>query len=329
MHIYTLNKWQHNHEFSTTDPMNEKRTLRVVILTFVMMILEIAGGSIFGSMALLADGWHMGTHAAALGITLFAYWYARRQASSPRYSFGTGKISVLGGFSSAIVLQVIAILMAIESVQRLFNPLPIQYTEAIIVAVIGLAVNLLSVRLLSAHHHHESHGGHLSDHHDDHRHDHHPTDHNLKAAYFHVLADALTSVLAIAALTAGRAFGWSWMDAMMGVVGGIVISRWAIGLLRETSHILLDGRVDNDLVNRIKTIVENDADSRLSDLHLWKIGDHSVAAILSLVTHFPRPVEHYRSLLSTVTELSHVTIEVNTCTDEPCLPFIQTARGKS
>jgi cation diffusion facilitator family transporter len=144
MHIYTLNKWQHNHEFSTTDPMNEKRTLRVVILTFVMMIFEIAGGSIFGSMALLADGWHMGTHAAALGITLFAYWYARRQASSPRYSFGTGKISVLGGFSSAIVLQVIAILMAIESVQRLFNPLPIQYTEAIIVAVIGLAVNLLT-----------------------------------------------------------------------------------------------------------------------------------------------------------------------------------------
>lgn len=195
--------------------------------------------------------------------------------------------------------------MSIQAGQRLFNPQPILYTEAIIVAVVGLAVNLVSVRLLDDHHHDEE--------------GHHHSDHNIKAAYFHVLADALTSVLAIAALISGRIFGWVWMDAVMGIVGGLVISRWAIGLLRETGQILLDSRPDDGLVDQIKAAIEGDADSRVSDLHVWKIGDHSSTAILSLVTHFPRPLDHYRSLLSDLPDLSHVTIEVNVCTEEPCI----------
>jgi cation diffusion facilitator family transporter len=306
MHIQTMNRWQHNHEFSMHNQANEKRTLTVVIFTAGMMVFEILGGYIFGSMALLADGWHMGTHAAALGLTMFAYWYTRKQARNPRYTFGTGKVNVLGGFSSAIILQIIAVLMMIESAQRLINPQTIRYTEAIIVAIIGLVVNLVCVRLLGDHHS------------DEEAHQH--KDHNLKAAYFHVLADALTSVLAIAALIAGRSFGWAWMDALMGIVGGVLISRWAIGLLRETGHILLDGSTDDELIKRIKTTIESEADSRISDLHVWKISDHSSAAILSLVTHFPRPVEHYRNLLSVIPNLLHVTIEINPCTDEPCLP---------
>ena len=313
MHTQNLEKWQHSHDFNIRSQKNEKNTLNVVILTACMMIFEIGGGWLFGSMALLADGWHMGTHAAALGITLFAYGYARRQARNPRYTFGTGKVNVLGGFSSAIVLQVVAILMSVEAAQRLLSPRPIRYSEAIAVAVVGLLVNLVSVRLLGDHDHDEEAGHH------------HHHDHNLKAAYLHVLADALTSVLAIAALLTGQVFGWAWMDAAMGIVGGLVISRWAIGLLRETSQILLDGTADPELMNRIKTTIESEADSRVSDLHVWKIGDHSASAILSLVTHSPRPVEYYRQLLSSVPDLAHVTIEVNVCSSAPGLP--EPARG--
>jgi cation diffusion facilitator family transporter len=328
MHADSHESLHHQHDFNAHNArsaQNEKRTLNVVILTAVMMIFEISGGWIFGSMALLADGWHMGTHAAALGIALFAYWYARKQAHNPRYTFGTGKVSVLGGYSSAIVLQIIAVLMAVQAGERLLNPQPIRYTEAIIVAVVGLAVNLISVRLLDdgGHHHHEH-----QDHHDHEPHDHsgddHPSDHNIKAAYFHVLADALTSVLAIAALICGRFFGWNWMDALMGIVGGLVISRWAIGLLRETSQILLDGSANASLEARIRTLIENGTDAHVTDLHIWKIGDQSTAAILALVTPNPQPLAYYRERLSSIHGLAHLTIELNPHPDVPAA-----GRGKT
>jgi len=299
----------HHHDYTSHHAENEKSTLRVVILTAAMMTLEIAAGWVFGSMALLADGWHMGTHAAALGITLFAYWYARKQARNPRYTFGTGKVSVLGGYSSAIVLQVVALLMAVEAGQRLFNPQPIRYTEAIAVAVIGLAVNLISVRLL------DEHGGHDHGHehaHDDQGHEHHDhRDHNLRAAYFHVLADALTSLLAIAALVCGRFFGWNWMDAAMGIVGGIVISRWAIGLLRDTSQILLDGSPDERLAAQIRAALDAEPGVILNDLHVWRVADRASAAIVSLSAAQPRPLAHYRARLAGLPGLAHLTIELN------------------
>lgn len=311
MHIYKLENWKHSHQFTIHNVENTKRTLGVVILTGAMMVIEIIAGWTFGSMALLADGWHMGTHAAALGITLFAYWYASRQADNPRFAFGTGKISVLGGFTSAVVLVVIAILMMIESVGRLLNPVSIQFTEAIFVAAVGLLVNLLSVYLLG-----DRQLGHDHDH--SHKHD----DHNIRAAYLHVLADALTSVLAIFALLVGRAFGWTWMDALMGIVGGIVISRWAFGLLRETSYVLLDGSVDEKTKKLIWSTIESDADNRITDLHVWSINARDIAAVISIVTHYPRPVEHYRTLLADLPGLKHVTIEINICDEKPCLPMI-------
>ncbi|MFZ6031141.1 MAG: CDF family Co(II)/Ni(II) efflux transporter DmeF [Chloroflexota bacterium] len=323
MHIYTLNKWQHDHTYTGVDPSNERKTLLVVLLTAGMMCLEIAAGVFFGSMALLADGWHMSTHAVALGITLFAYRYARRHANNPRYTFGTGKIGILGGYTSAVVLLVIAVMMALESVERFFVPQDIRFGEAIAVAVVGLVVNLLSVRLLGhENHHHGHHEGHEHAHHEqdaDH-HGHADEDHNLKAAYLHVLADTMTSVLAIVALLAGSFFGWLWLDAAMGIVGGLVIGRWAFGLLQETGHILLDGQANPGLVAQVRSLIEADADTRLADLHVWQVSERSAAAIISLVTHYPRPVAHYRSLLAGVPALAHVTIEVNVCDDEACMP---------
>lgn len=315
MHIHTLHKWQHAHTFTANNRKNEQKTFRVVVLTASMMLVEIAAGTLFGSMALLADGWHMGTHAAALGITLFAYRYASRHANNPRFTFGTGKISVLGGFTSAVVLQIVALLMAGEAVQRLLRPQPIQFGEAISVALLGLIINLISIRLLGNQHEHGT--AHAQD--EPHRHQ--ATDHNLRAAYLHVLADALTSILAIAALLAGWLWDWVWMDAVMGIVGSLLITRWAIGLLRDTSHILLDAHPDQHLAEEVRTMLEGDADNRISDLHIWRVGEQASAAIVSLVTHYPRPVEHYRQLLDAVHELEHVTIEVNVCTDPPCLPF--------
>lgn len=338
MHIYTLDKWQHNHEFTSVDRSNETKTLRVVILTAVMMGLEIAAGLYYGSMALLADGWHMGTHAAALGISYFAYAYARRHARDPRYTFGTGKISILGGFTSAVVLLIVALLMMYEAGRRLFNPQTIQFEEAIIVAVVGLLVNLLSVRLLGSDHHQadivardHDHDHHAHDHEQAHAHQPEPgnaqsrkpaqgKDHNLRAAYLHVVADAMTSVLAITALLAGRFFGWVWMDALMGIVGGLVITRWAIGLLRDTGNILLDGRSDEALVRQIQETLEKDADTRLCDLHVWQVSANDAAAVISLVTHYPRPVEHYHRLIATIPALKHVTIEVHVSEDAPCIP---------
>jgi len=308
MHIHNPHLWQHNHRFNIEDNRAERNTRRVIILTLSMMIVEISAGYIFGSMALLADGWHMGTHAAALGITAFAYWYARKQSDNPNYSFGTGKVGVLGGFGSAVVLAVIALLMGIESIQRLFSPVTIRFNEAIAVAVIGLAVNLISAYLLRGQHHHSHDPGHNHHH-----------DHNLRAAYLHVLADALTSLLAIVALLTGKAFGWIWMDPIMGLVGALIISRWSYGLLVDSGKVLLDRDVNEEAVEEIRSIVESDSDNRLTDLHVWRVGSRHLSVILSIVTHYPKPPEHYKKLLAEYDEIAHVTVEVNSCECDPCL----------
>ncbi len=296
-------------------PPTNAKCLWVVGLTLTMMTAEITAGTLFGSMALLADGWHMGTHAAALGITALAYFFARKHARDRRFTFGTGKIGVLGGFSSALVLAVVALLMVIGSVQRLFHPQPILFSEALWVAVIGLVVNLVSAVLLQAPHDHQ-HGPQSSAHGAHPNHAHH--DHNMRSAYLHVLADALTSVLAILALSAGMIWNWIWLDALMGIVGAGIIAVWARGLLRDTGRILLDRDVDRQTVDRIYQLIESDADNRISDLHLWKISSHQSAAIIAVVTHFPRPPEHYKALLSSVEDLAHTTIEVIHCDSPPC-----------
>jgi cation diffusion facilitator family transporter len=309
MHIYTLESWKHSHRFTIGDDQGLRKTKQVILLTLTMMIVEIAAGVLFGSMALLADGWHMGTHAAALGITALAYYYARRHADNPKYTFGTGKVGVLGGFTSAVVLAGVALLMAVASFERLLLPRPIRFDEAIIVAVTGLIVNLVSAYILRDRRHAHDHIG-------DHHHHH---DYNLKAAYLHVMADALTSVLAIIALITGKALGWIWMDPIMGVVGAAVIMRWSYGLLRDTGKILLDRDVSMETVFTIYSTMEADSDNRVSDLHIWRIGTNQLAAIISIVTHFPKPPDHYKKLLTPFKELAHITIEVNQCESEPCL----------
>ena len=309
MHIYRLKQWQHSHRFNVEDDHGERNTRRVILLTLSMMVIEITAGYIFGSMALLADGWHMGTHAVALGITAFAYYYARKHSDNPNYSFGTGKVGVLGGFGSAVVLAVIALLMAVESIQRLISPVTIRFNEAIAVAVIGLAVNLISAYLLKEKHHH-SHG---------HESNHHHHDHNLRAAYLHVIADALTSVLAIVALLTGKAFGWVWMDPIMGIVGALIITKWSYGLLVDTGKILLDRDVNQEAVEEIKSKIEADSDNRVTDIHVWRVGSHHLSAIVSIVTHYPKSPDHYKELLSDYDEIVHVTVEVNVCESQPCL----------
>lgn len=310
MHTHTLDTWKHTHDFTLIHEKGEQRTTVVLFVTAITMVVEVVAGVIFGSMALLADGWHMGTHVAAFMITILAYRYAKKHQDNPAYSFGTGKVSVLGGYTSAIALAVVALVMSVESVQRLFNPQVIHFNEAIGVATLGLLINVICAFLLHNHH----------DHHDDasgHRHHRHH-DHNLKAAYLHVLADALTSVLAIIALFAGKYFNWNWLDPLMGIVGALVITRWAYSLLQETSPILLDGSFEEEKKSVIRSKIESDADNRISDLHVWKAGPDAYAVIISLVTHFPKPVEHYKALLQGVRGISHLTIETHQCLAEPC-----------
>ncbi len=317
MHIHDLENLQHRHEFFRVCEHCERRTWWVIILTAVMMVVEVCAGLLYGSMALLADGWHMGTHVAALSITVFAYWYARRYADDPAYSFGTGKVSVLGGFASAVVLAVVALLMMVESVERLLSPTTIQFNEAMLVAAIGLVVNLVSAYML--------HGG--NDHGHDHGHQHHGHgegghhhhDHNIRAAYMHVLADALTSVLAIVALFTGKMFGWIWMDPLMGIVGGLIIVKWSYGLLRDTSRVLLDAGIDEEIEKAVRETIESDADNRISDMHVWQVSPSQWAAIVSIATHHPRSAEHYKNLLADFSELAHVTVEVKWYEGESCV----------
>jgi cation diffusion facilitator family transporter len=312
MHIHNLDQWRHEHNFFVSDAQNEKNTLIVVSLTAVTMLIEIVAGIAFGSMALLADGWHMGTHVAAFLITLFAYRYTRKNANNPDFSFGPGKINVLGGFASAVALAVVALMMAIESLGRFFAPVEIHYGQSMLVAVVGLSVNVACAFLLNGSHGHHHHGH-------SHSHDHHHDDHNLKAAYFHVLADALTSVLAIFALLFGSLFGWWALDPLMGIVGALVITRWAWSLLKESSAILLDAGVKSEVRDEIREIIEADADNRITDLHVWKIGPQHLAVLLTIVTHHPRSASAYKQLLADFNEIKHLSIEVIKCEDKPCI----------
>ena len=323
MHSHSLEKWTHDHVFlGSQHARNERRTWLVVWLTLAMMVAEIVGGSIFGSMALLADGWHMSTHAVAIGIAALAYRYARQHAHDPRFAFGTGKLGELAAFTSAIVLGMIAIMIAYESLNRIASPQPIAYDEAIAIATLGLVVNLASAWLLREDHDHHHHG-HTHDHddhsHTDHDHTHHHRDNNLRAAYVHVLADAATSVLAIAGLVLAKSLGWIWMDAAVGLVGSVVIASWAAGLMRTTGAILIDVVPDPKLAGTIRERLETDGD-RVSDLHLWQVGPGHYAAIVTIVTDQPKPSESYKSRLAGVKNLSHVTVEVDQCVhrDDNC-----------
>ncbi|HEY9826333.1 MAG TPA: CDF family Co(II)/Ni(II) efflux transporter DmeF [Stenomitos sp.] len=346
MHIHLLEQWQHPHHFLPDRDRAEKSTQMVLVLTAITMIIEVAAGSLLGSMALLADGWHMATHVGAFGITFFAYRYARHHASNPNYTFGTGKVSILGGFASAVVLGVIAFVMALESITRLFQPHTIQFDEAIGIAILGLAVNIASAFLLTDDHHghthshahghehahesghnvathsHAEHGHHHGHDHGSGRHVH--QDHNLRAAYTHVVADALTSVLAIIALVAGKFLGWVWLDAAMGVVGAVVIAKWAYGLIGETGSLLLDGGADKSVRAAIMTAIESDADNRITDLHVWHVSPEHLSATIALVTHYPQPPEYYKQRLSHIAALSHVLVEVNRCEGAPCIPVLET-----
>ncbi|MGR7996827.1 CDF family Co(II)/Ni(II) efflux transporter DmeF [Xanthobacter sp. ZOL 2024] len=305
----------HSHVFlGANHAENTRRTVWVVALTAVMMVGEIIAGVLTGSMALLADGFHMATHAGALGVAALAYVYARRHAEDPRFSFGTGKIGDLAGFASALVLGLVAVGIAVESVGRLLAPVDVAFGDAIIVAVIGLGVNLVSALLLSGGHHgHHHHGHHHHDHHHEghhaaHHHEHdaaHDEDNNLRSAYFHVLADALTSVLAIIALVAGRYLGWVWCDPLMGIVGGVVIGRWSWTLMRDTAAVLLDS-TDDHVAQEIRAAVEGPGDATLLDLHVWRVGPQARAAIISVAGADAPTI---RQRLAPVDEVMHLTIE--------------------
>lgn len=308
MHTRTLSHLIHNHDFAVFNKKGELRTKLVLLLTFLTMVLEVAAGFLSGSMALLADGWHMATHVAAFMITLFAYRYSRVHAYDHKFAFSSGKVGVLGGFTSSIVLGLVALTMLVESGVRIINPHFIHYDEAIVVASFGLFINFVSALLLKDHHHHI--------HSDDHEHKHH--DHNLKAAYLHVLADALTSVLAIIALTLAKYYGWQWLDPVMGIVGALIIARWSYSMMKETSPVLLDESIDLKYKAAIKEKIESDADNRISDLHVWRVGPNHFAAIISLVSHTPKAPEYYKALLKNFRKLAHVTVEVNQCTEESC-----------
>jgi cation diffusion facilitator family transporter len=334
---HDLSAWQHDHAFDSGNRSGEARTRVVLAITLITMVAEIFGGWWTGSMALLADGWHMGTHALALGVAAVAYALARSHAGDSRYAFGTWKIEVLGGFASALVLAMVAVGIAFESALRLWRAEPIEAGTALWVAVIGLVVNLLSAWLLHGADGHagEGHGhghGHSHDHHDHAPHDAHGHDHashhahgeaavsaqsasgqdlNLRAAYVHVLADAFTSVLAIAALCAALWLGWWWLDPLVGVLGAVVIGVWATGLLRQTAAVLLDREMDHPLTVQIRQAIESDADARVADLHVWRVGRKHHAAIVCVVAAEPLSPSDYRARLAGYTSLVHVSVEVN------------------
>jgi cation diffusion facilitator family transporter len=314
MREHSLPTWQHSHDFMPDLRGAEMRTRRVMLLTAVMMVLEIVAGSVYGSMALLADGWHMATHVAAFGVAVFAYRYARGHARSARFTFGTGKVGVLGGFASAVALAVVALVMLIESLLRFWRPETIRFDQAIGVAVLGLVVNLASGWMLRDEHEHADEAEHA---HEDHAREHHH-DHNLRAAYLHVLADALTSVLAIVALSAGKFLGWLWLDPAMGIAGAALIAWWSYGLTRDTAAILLDATGGGDTQRAIESALAGEPDNLVADLHVWHIGPHRFAATVSVVTHQARSAEHYKRLLAEVPRLAHVIVEVNECRAEAC-----------
>jgi cation diffusion facilitator family transporter len=311
MHQERIDLWQHQHTFNIDKKKIEKKTLIVVIITFTMMIAEILFGWITNSMALLADGWHMGTHAFALGISLIAYVMARNHAANDHFAFGTWKIEILGAYSSALVLGMVGILMIYTSVDRLLHPLPIHYNQALSVAIIGLVVNIICAIILNLGSSSHSHDHHHND--DGHSHSHQTNDLNLKSAYLHVVADALTSGFAIVALIGAKYFTYNWLDPLMGIVGAFLIARWAILLSRDSASILLDHVKESPLLLKIKEHIESDGDARISDLHLLKVADDKYACIISIVTDQKYSIKEYKGRLADIHELAHITIEVNEC----------------
>ena len=308
MHSHSIEPWQHQHAFlGARHDQHERKVWLVVLLTCAMMVAEIVGGHVFGSMALVADGWHMSTHAAALAIAAFAYRFARKHVNDPRFSFGTGKLGELAGFASAVILAMIALLIGYESALRMLEPVPIRFDEAIAVAALGLAVNLVSARLLGGGHDH----GH--DHHHGSNHDHHH-DHNLRSAYLHVLADAMTSVLAIVALLAARFYGWIWMDPVVGIIGACVIGAWSLTLIRSSSAVLLDMVPEPKLSSDVRRRLEVDGD-KVADLHLWRVGPGHTALIATIISDRPQSAPAYKARLAGLSGLSHVTVEIHACAD--------------
>lgn len=310
--------FQHSHQFNEGNPLAEKNTLRAVVITAVMMVVEIIGGYTLNSMALLADGWHMSSHALALGVSAGAYVLARRLATDRRFTFGTWKIEVLGGYSSALLLGVVAVLMFVQSVEHLVHPAPIHYNEAISIAVVGLLVNLLCAWLLKDAHHH----GHGHDHGHSHNHaGHRHHDLNLRSAYLHVVADAATSVLAILALLGGKFLAISWLDPVMGIVGAMLVAQWAVSLIKQSGRILLDADMDAPVVDEIREVVADKLPgTAISDLHVWRVGKGRYACILSLVTNQPLTPALVRGHLAIHEELAHVTVEIARA-DAPTMVF--------
>jgi cation diffusion facilitator family transporter len=317
MHTHNLSNWSHDHVFDTGNQAAERGTRLVMWITAAMMVIEIVAGWWYNSMALLADGWHMSSHAVAIGLSAFAYAAARKYARDSRFAFGTWKIEVLGGFASAIFLLGVAALMAFSSIERIISPQPIHYQEAVVIAVLGLIVNLVCAVILGkAHDHHD----HVHDH--SHQHDHgHPHEHhhdlNLKSAYLHVIADAATSVLAIIALIGGWMYGWSWLDPVMGIVGAALVAKWAKGLLTETGKVLLDREMDHPVVAEIGEAIEtgpNAGETLISDLHVWRVGKGAYSCAISVVTHDPTltPAK-IREQLAVHEEIVHTTIEIQVC----------------
>jgi len=321
MHTQDLSPWTHHHIFDEGSYAAERGTRTVMWITATMMVVEIVAGWWFNSMALLADGWHMSSHAVAIGLSAFAYAAARKYAHDPRFAFGTWKIEVLAGFASAIFLLGVAALMVLGSVERIFSPQPIHYQQAIVIAVIGLAVNVVCALILNnAHDHHRDYD---DDHDHDHDHDHvhqtqaHHHDLNLKSAYIHVLADAATSVFAIAALTGGWLYGWAWLDPVMGIVGAILVAIWSKNLIVETGKVLLDREMDHPVVDEIRKVVETSigaGETRITDLHVWRVGKQTYSCALSVVTHDQALTpKHVRDQLAQHEEIVHTTIEIQFC----------------
>lgn len=318
--------FQHSHRFNEENPLAEKNTLRAVVITAVMMVVEIAGGYALNSMALLADGWHMSSHALALGVSASAYVLARRLANDRRFAFGTWKIEVLGGYSSALLLGVVAVLMVVQSVEHLIHPAAIHYNQAIPIAVVGLLVNLLCAWLLKDGHHHGHE--HVHDHSHGHGHDHRHHDLNLRSAYLHVVADAATSVLAILALLGGKFLEINWLDPVMGIVGALLVTQWAVSLLKQSGRILLDADMDAPVVDEIRDVVATKLPgAAISDLHVWRVGKGRHACILSLVTEQPLSPAVVRGYLAIHEELAHVTVEIAYANAPTTIFFPSAQRG--
>lgn len=317
---HDLSRWAHSHDFASSNRHAEAGTRRVLWITLLMMLIEISAGWWFNSMALLADGWHMSSHALAIGLSALAYASARRYARDPRFAFGSWKVEVLGGFASAVLLLAIVVLMAVGSLERLVTPQPIQYHEAMVVAALGLLVNLLCAGILGKAHHHGpglAHG-HPHDHEHGHAHDDASSpDLNLRSAYVHVVADAATSVLALVALFGGARFGWAWLDPVMGLVGALLVGLWARGLIVQTGRVLLDGEMHHPVVAEIREVVESDAHpghTRIVDLHVWRVGRAVYSCALTVVTHDPALTpDVVRARLAVHEEVVHSTIEVHHC----------------